>query len=251
VARLTVAARPSLLRVTPETSALVLVGLAGWAVVAWLAAGMGSMPGTMGLGLAAFVGVWALMMVAMMVPSVAPVATLYARSVVADRPRRLLAFAGGYVLVWAAAGLPAFALAWAVDRGVVGNSLATRAFVGGLFLTVALFELTPLKRTCLAHCRSPLSHLLQYASFSGRFRDVRVGAHHAAFCLGCCWALMLLLVGLGTMNLLVMVGLAAVVLLEKYHPRGVMLSRLTAAAAAALAVLTVASPQLLFGLPAS
>ena len=250
MARLSVSAKPSLLRFARETSALVLAGLACWAVVGWLAAGMGSMPGTMGLGLAAFVGVWTLMMVAMMLPSVAPVATLYARSFTAGRGVRVFAFAAGYLVVWVAVGLPAYGVAWAIDQLVTSSGVATRAVVGGMFLAVAAYQLTPLKRICLAHCRSPMSQLLHYASFDGRFRDFRIGAHHAAFCLGCCWALMLLLVGLGTMNLLVMVGLAAVVLLEKYTPHGLVISRLAAAAAAAIAIATVASPQLMLGAPA-
>jgi predicted metal-binding membrane protein len=249
VGRVGVAARSSLLRPTPEAAALVLIGLGAWVVVGWLAAGMGSMPGTMGLGVAAFVGVWTLMMAAMMMPSIAPVAALYARSFGADRPRRLVVFAAGYLLVWAAAGLPAFAVAWAIDHLAEAGGVATRAVVAGLFLAVAVYQLTPLKRMCLEHCRSPLAQLLHYASFRGRLRDLRVGAHHAAFCLGCCWALMMLLVALGTMNLLVMVGLAAFVLLEKYAPHGVVFSRFAAVAAGVLAVAAIASPQAFLGLP--
>jgi predicted metal-binding membrane protein len=245
VGRVGVAARSSLLRPTPEAAALVLIGLGGWVLVAWLAGGMGSMPGTMGLGIGAFVGVWTLMMLAMMMPSVAPVAALYTRSFAADRGRRLVVFAAGYLLVWAAAGLPAFAAAWAIDRLVGGTGVASRALLGGVFVAVALYQLTPLKRMCLEHCRSPLSQLLHYASFRGPLRDLRVGVHHAAFCLGCCWALMLLLIALGTMNLLIMLGLGVFVLVEKYAPHGLLLSRLAAVAAAALAILAIASPQLL------
>jgi predicted metal-binding membrane protein len=211
--------------------------------VVWLARGMGSMPATMGFELPAFVGVWTLMMAAMMLPSVAPVAALYARSVTLNRRQRLFVFASGYLLVWAASGVPAFGAAWIATDIAANHTSAARAAAGGVFVAFALYQLTPLKRVCLEHCRSPLSLLLRYASFRGRFRDLRVGMHHGAFCLGCCWVLMLLLIALGTMNLLVMVGLVGLVLLEKYHPQGLLVSRMAAASALVLAAVAIVYPQ--------
>ena len=241
---------PSLLRLTPEGSALLLTGAAVWVAVVWLATEMGFMPGTMGLGLPAFVGVWALMMAAMMLPAVAPVAAAYARSFSTSRPQRLIIFASGYLFVWAGSGLPAFGAAVVVDRLSGLNSITAHAVAAAALLGVAVYQLSPLKRMCLDHCRSPLSQLLHYASFRGRLRDFRVGLHHGVFCLGCCWALMLLLVALGTMNIFVMLGLASVVVLEKYSARGEAISRLVAVAAVALAVIAVVVPQAGLGMPA-
>lgn len=239
----TSAPRSSLVRVTPEASALLLLGASAWVAVVWLAASMGSMPGTMGLGLGAFLGVWALMMAAMMLPAVAPVAAAYARSFNQQRRQRLLVFASGYLVAWAAAGLVAYAAALVVDRLTGVSTTAARVVTAATLLGVAVYQLTPLKRMCLDHCRSPLSQLLRYAAFRGPSRDLRVGLHHAAFCLGCCWALMVLLVVLGTMNVFVMLGLAAFVVLEKYSSHGLLVSRLGAAAALALAAVALFVPQ--------
>ncbi len=243
------AAASSLVRVTPEASAVLLLGAATWVAVVWLANKMGSMPGSMGLGLPAFVGGWALMMTAMMLPTVAPVAAAYSRSFTTNRRRRLAAFASGYLLVWAGSGLPAFGGAILVDRLAGVSPFAARAVAAGALLGVAGFQLTPLKRTCLAHCRSPLSLLLRYAGYRGSGRDLRAGLHHGAFCLGCCWLLMLLLIALGTMNVFIMLGLGAFILMEKYSARGEALSRLAAVVAVALAVVAVVVPQAGLGAP--
>jgi predicted metal-binding membrane protein len=237
------AQRPSLVRVTPEASALLLLAAAVWVVVIWLAMSMGSMPGTMGLGVGPFVGVWALMMAAMMLPAVAPVAAAYSRSFRERRSQRLIVFASGYLLVWASSGLVAYAAALLVDR-LTGISTTTARVVAAVaLLGFAGYQLTPLKRMCLDHCRSPLSQLLHYAAFRGRSRDLRVGLHHGAFCLGCCWALMVLLIVLGTMNVFIMLGLSAFVVVEKYSVHGQFISRLGAAAAVALAVVALTVPQ--------
>ena len=233
----------ALLRVTPEASALLLIGAAAWALVVWLASSMGSMPGTMGLGLPAFVGVWALMMAAMMLPAVAPVAAAYTRSFTNNRGRRCVLFAGGYLLVWAGSGLPAYGAAVLVDRVASLGVVAGRSIAAGTLVAVAVYQLTPLKRVCLEHCRSPLGQLLRFASVRGFARELRVGLRHGAFCAGCCWLLMLVLVALGTMNIFLMIGLAAVVVLEKYSPHGEILARAVAAAAIALAVVTLLVPQ--------
>ncbi|MBJ7601990.1 MAG: DUF2182 domain-containing protein [Candidatus Dormibacteraeota bacterium] len=226
-----------------------LAGAALWAVVVWLATNMGFMPGSMGLGLPAFVGVWALMMAAMMLPTVAPVAAAYSRSFGENRRQRHVVFASGYLLVWAGSALPAYAGALLVDRLAGLNSFAGHAVAAGALLAVAVYQITPLKRVCLDHCRSPLAQLLRYAAFRGPLRDLRVGIHHGAFCLGCCWSLMLLLIALGTMNVFVMLGLVAVIVLEKYSTHGEALSRLAAIAAVALAVVAVAVPQAGLGAP--
>src|SRR6516165_6826409 len=101
-------ARPQPEQATAEAGLLLLVAAGAWAGTVLLARGMAGMTGTMGLGLAAFVPVWTLMMAAMMLPSVAPVASLYARTVQNNRPARIAGLVAGYLAVWAVAGLPAF-----------------------------------------------------------------------------------------------------------------------------------------------
>jgi predicted metal-binding membrane protein len=204
---------------------------------------MGSMPGTMGLGLGGFGGVWALMMSAMMLPAVAPVAAAYSRSFMQRRRERLIVFASAYLLVWAGSGVVAYPAALLVDRLTGISTTTARVVAAAALLGVAAYQLTPLKRICLDHCRSPLSQLLHYGAFRGRSRDFRVGLHHAAFCLGCCWALMVLLIVLGTMNAFIMLGIVAFVVLEKYSVHGELISRVGAVAAVALAVVALVVPQ--------
>jgi hypothetical protein len=146
---------------------------AAWVAVIWLATTMGSMPGTMGLGLGAFVGVWALMMAAMMLPAVAPVAAAYSRSFKERRRERLIVFASGYLLVWASSGLVAFAAALLLDRLTGISTTTARVIAAVALLGVAVYQLTPLKRMCLEHCRSPLSQLLHYAhNFAANIGEV-------------------------------------------------------------------------------
>jgi len=117
-----------------------------------------------------------------------------------------------------------------------------------VFASCGVYQLTPLKTRCLKHCRSPLSLLLHYGAYRGRLRDVRAGAHHGAYCLGCCWSLMALFVVVGVMNLAAMVVLAAVVLAEKLWVRGEVLARVVGVAALALAVAVIWVPALAPGL---
>ena len=95
-----------------------------------------------------------------------------------------------------------------------------------VFAACGMYQLSRLKDRCLAHCRSPLALLLHYGSYQGRFRDLRAGAHHGGYCLGCCWGLMVILIAVGVMNVAAMVGLAALVLVEKTWRRGPAAGRL-------------------------
>jgi predicted metal-binding membrane protein len=167
-----------------------------------------------------FLGVWVVMMAAMMLPSVAPTVALYSRMVRARSWPAPLLFAGGYLLTWAAAGLLAFAVA-VVGRGIAGNVLSWsnlgRWAAGGTLLVAAVYELTPLKDVCLGKCRSPLGALL------GSWREgwsgpVRMGARNGAWCVGCCWALMLSLFALGIMSVPWMAFTAGLIALEKTLP---------------------------------
>ena len=232
----------------------VVVGLLLLAAVAWagtfaVAQQMGVMAGTMGLAVPAFLLVWLLMMVAMMLPAVTPVARLYLRTIGPDRRAlRVAGFLSGYLLVWTAAGLPAFGMAWGAQRLATDHAGAARLAAAGTFVAVAAYQVSPLKDVCLKACRSPLGLLLRYASYRGGLRDLRAGAHHGLYCLGCCWVLFVALIALGTMNLLAMAALAALLTAEKLWAHGPALSRVMAVAGVALAVVVLVHPSTAAGL---
>jgi predicted metal-binding membrane protein len=241
--------RPS--RTAREATVLLILAAGAWAATVALARGMAGMAGTMGLALAGFVAVWTLMMAAMMLPSVTPTATLYAKTMQRNRAARIAGLVAGYLAVWAAAGLPAYGLAWLAGWLTGKHPGAAHIMAVAVFAVAGIYQLSSLKDRCLAHCRSPLGLLLHYGSYRGRLRDLRVGAHHGGYCLGCCWALMVILIAVGVMNVAAMVGLAAVVLIEKVTPWGPVAGRLTGAAALALAVATIWLPWLAPGLHAA
>ena len=241
-------AAPSLRRLTPPASLLLLGAAGAWVGVVVVARHMGPMLGTMGLGIGSFVAVWALMMTAMMLPSVTPFASLYTRSFTEHRGRRLVAFGSGYLLVWSLAAIPAYALAWPADRFSGSHPTAATGLAVAIFAGCGIYQLTPIKDRCLARCRSPLGFVFKFGAYSGRTRDLRVGLYHGAFCLACCWGLMALLVAFGLMNLTAMVVLAAVVLLEKTSPWGSRFSQALGVIALVLAVVVVFAPGVAPGL---
>jgi predicted metal-binding membrane protein len=170
-----------------------------------------------------FVVMWVVMMVAMMFPAVSPGVLIF------DRWRRsrdrsaatTVGFIAGYLLVWTVAGVFAFAAIVALDTQLADMSIAVR--VGGAILIVAgAYQLTPLKAACLAQCRSPLSLIMEHAQLLGRGvrGPLQVGLRHGAYCLGCCWALMAVLIALGVMHLGWMAAVAALILAEKVLPGG-------------------------------
>jgi predicted metal-binding membrane protein len=234
-----------------ETAVLLLLSAAAWAATVVIARGMTGMSGTMGLSFLLFLVVWTLMMAAMMLPSVAPLASLYARSISSSRTARLAGVVAGYLLVWAAAGVPAYALAALTGWLDSHHPAAAHGLAIGIFAICGVYQLTGLKDRCLAHCRSPFGLLLRYGSFRGRTRDLRVGAHHGAYCLGCCWALMVILIAVGVMNIAAMVVLAALIMAEKAWPRGDLTARLAGVAALGLAIATIWLPWLAPGLQAA
>jgi predicted metal-binding membrane protein len=192
----------------------------------WAAQRMGSM-GAMGMGMSMsggveaqlgtlgwFVLTWIVMMAAMMLPSLSPTVALYARM---TRERGLvlaLLFAGGYLLVWGAAGAVAYGL-YAAGSALFGP--VSSAVAAAVVALAAVYEFTPWKDRCLARCRGPLGFLL------GSWREggagaLEMGAKHALWCLGCCWALMAALFALGIMSLGWMAVVAALIALEKTLP---------------------------------
>jgi predicted metal-binding membrane protein len=105
-----------------------------------------------------------------------------------------------------------------------------------------------LKRWCLRHCRSPIGHLIHYAAYRGRSRDLRAGLHHGLLCIGCCWMLMVALIVVGVMNVAAMLVLTALIVLEKRWRFGEQLAKFAGAAAIALAVAVAFQPSLAPGL---
>jgi len=212
-------------------AALCWAWLLTWSAGAAMGTGMDTAMGMSGAPatLAAFLGVWVVMMAAMMLPSVAPVSRAYLRVIGANSPRgaaplRVMALVGGYLVAWAAYGIVAYGVTGRLDA-LAAVSERTRMWAAAAALVVAgIYQFTPLKATCLRHCRSPLSVLLHVGSFRGPLRDVRVGAWHGGYCLGCCWSLMLVLVAVGVMNMVWMAALAVVIFLEKVWRYGRQLS---------------------------
>ena len=169
---------------------------------------------------------WSAMMVAMMLPTAAPTLRQYARSVFieSEAPRPTIqigAFAGGYVLVWVLfSAVATLAQRVMSERGLLTPMMepARPALAGGLLLGIGLYQLMPFKRMCLASCRSPVACVERRRS--GLVGALRSGIQHGLACLGCCWALMLLLFAGGVMNLAVIAAVTLIVLFEKASPFG-------------------------------
>ena len=175
---------------------------------------------------------WAVMMFAMMLPSVTPTVMIFGRvrekREAAGRPFAPTgAFVAGYLLAWVGFSLLATAANWWLHtHGSMSSMMGKVApLTGGLFLVAAgAYQWTPLKKACLDHCRSPMSFLMQHWR-EGACGATLMGLHHGAYCLGCCWLLMVLLFVLGIMNLLWVAVLTIVVLAEKTLPFGETLSK--------------------------
>lgn len=188
-------------------------------------AGMTPTSWTPAYGLSVFL-MWAIMMVAMMLPSAAPMMLLYARVARGSAPSAGLpstfVFISAYVAVWTAFSLLATAAQWGLSMwGLLDPPMRfSGAMPGGILLIGAgLYQLTPLKRICLSHCRAPLTFLTLHWR-PGLRGAVGMGLHHGAACVGCCWFVMTLLFVGGLMNLAWVVVLAAFVLAEKLLPFG-------------------------------
>jgi len=232
--------------------AIVLLSLAAATLLAWayLVLGAGIEMETMDMGggqmmamapewtpaygLVVFM-MWAVMMVAMMLPSAAPV-TLLVLSIARKRREAGAApgistapFVFGYLAVWFAFSAAATILQWQLDAADLLSetmALGSRLVAGGVLIVAGIYQWTPLKHACLRHCRSPLEFILHH------WRDTAPGAflsgvRHGAFCLGCCWMLMALLFVGGIMNLAWIAAIALIVLLEKTLPWGGWMERAT------------------------
>lgn len=186
---------------------------------------------------------WAAMMAGMMLPSAAPLLLLYARAMrnresVARPAIRIYSMAAGYLFVWAAFSIGATAL----QRALASTSVLTMMMepsnprvAAGLLILAGIYQLTPFKDTCLSACRSPIG-LLSTRWREGARGAFYMGASHGLYCLGCCWALMLLLFAGGVMNLTVITALTVWVAIEKLAPFGQQSARVGAALLLALGV---------------
>ncbi len=229
---------------------LVFVGLASWLYIL-LGAGldvseMTAMPGggpmTMSLAwtpayFAMMVTMWWVMMVAMMLPSAAPLVLLFATVNRKTRQRGQPYvptgfFAAGYLVAWGGFSLFATFLQWGLERLALLSPHQHVMQTSSLYLGAALligagvYQLTPLKQACLRHCQSPIAFITHHWR-QGTGGAFRMGLEHGLFCLGCCWVLMALLFHGGVMNLWWVGGLALYVLIEKLAPAGPQFSRYT------------------------
>ena len=231
-------------------AALFALAALGWLWTAREMREMDAGPWTSLGSLGWFLGIWVVMMAAMMLPSVAPTVALYSRLTKVSSPLSPSMFTAGYLLTWAVAGGMAYAIG-VLARAVVGDALAWdhagRNIAGATLIIVAVYELTPLKDVCLGKCRSPLGALL------GSWRDgvwgaLRMGMRNGAWCVGCCWALMASLFALGAMSVTWMALVAGIIALEKTLPWRRGLTYATAALLLVLGVFLLAAPDALPGL---
>lgn len=223
-----------------------------WSVVSASSMGGDAMPmdtqpempmGTMApMSFAAFLIAWAAMMAAMMLPPVLPVVRRYTRGTGGNAAPAAI-FVAAYLALWSVTGIPAF-LAWSRLNGPLAHAdpWAGR-LAGAVALAAGLYQLTPLKATCLRHCHAPTSlSRLPGTHLDGLAQAVRAGGRYGTFCLGSCWMLFVLLIAFGTMQLAWMLALSVVIWLEKATPFGNRLTRVTAAILVALGIALLAHP---------
>jgi predicted metal-binding membrane protein len=186
---------------------------------AWLShAGLGETGAFSATRLATFLAAWTLMSVAMMLPSTFPLVRVFLT--ITDGSGRLLALlCAGYLGIWALFGAAALVVDLGLHRLAEGSAwLAARPerLPGALLLGAGLFQFSPLKYSCLRQCRSPIGFVVQHWRGASRgLRALRVGTLHGVYCVGCCWALMLLMFAVGGANLGWMLALAAAMFVEK------------------------------------
>ena len=190
-----------------------------------------------------FLGAWALMMAAMMLPSAMPMILLHRLG--ADGTGRMRSelrtsvFVCGYLLVWASIGVGVWLSARIADARFPPDA---RAFgVAAILLVAGVYQFTPLKATCLRACRTPMDFLLTHW-YRGMFGALRLGIEHGLYCLGCCWALMAVFVGAGAMGLTWAAIIALTVFVEKVLPHGVAFGRAMGVALIAGAAIVAAWP---------
>lgn len=185
---------------------------------------------------------WAVMMVAMMLPGAAPAILLYSRvhrHSINDSAPPSMAFLAGYLACWLGFALIATALQLAI-ASPMSMALESRLAAGVLLIAAGLYQLSPLKDACLNHCRSPAAFLSRHFR-PGSWGAARLGLRHGAWCVGCCWLLMSLLFVGGVMNLLWIAGLTLLVAAEKLLPHGAWIARIGGVALVAWGIIVLAT----------
>ena len=209
--------------------AVVALGLVAWLLLLIFMADMDQGPGTPLHALPFFVAGWVLMLTAMMLPSelsyIGTFGTLLASragDTAVARKGAVPCFVAGYGLAWLGYGL----IAWLLDAAIRQADFAFVAWVragpllaGSVLIVAGLYQVSPLKRVCLTHCRSPLAFFARHWR-PGRRGAVAMGARHGAVCVGCCWALMAVMFVVGAMNLSWMALLTLLMFAEKVAPQG-------------------------------
>jgi len=188
---------------------------------------------------------WAVMMVGMMAPSAAPVLLLFAAARAGRGKRGLplttLAFALGYIAVWATFSVVATAAQWGLHQAALLSAVMSSSsgrLSGAILMAAGAYQLTPWKSKCLTHCRSPLGFLMTNWR-DGTDGAFRMGFRHGGYCLGCCWALMCVLFVVGVMNVVWVAALTGFVLIEKTGPAGAIVARAAGAAMIVLGVVAI------------
>ena len=214
---------------------LLALAAGSWGILAWQSyAGPSPSPSggtasvlTMGMAIPLFMGMWVAMMAAMMFPTAAPMTLMFARLQSSRRDAGTpyvptAFFVTSYLALWVAAGALAFLAATLIGR-LADQSPWLRTngprITGGIIILAGLYQLSPLKAVCLRTCRSPVSFILNHWR-DGRRGSMVMGVQHAAYCLGCCWLLFVLLFPLGIMNLAAMGVITALIFAEKSTPWG-------------------------------
>ena len=196
------------------------------------------------MGAAGFLLAWLAMMIAMMLPAMTPVVKLYALASGQRRVAPLAYFVGGYLALWLLLGVPAY-FAWrALNMPMADGADWVARLAGGSFVAAGVWQLTPLKDLCLRNCRSPMSFFLRYGGRIERpLGASRMGATHGLFCVGCCWAMFVVLVTVGTMNIGWMLILTALIVTEKMFRHGERVATLAGFAFLILGVVLLMSPN--------
>jgi predicted metal-binding membrane protein len=235
-----------------------LLGLAAasWALLVWRTTSadmdMDMATPTMGMGAPLFLAIWAVMMVAMMFPTAAPMILTFHKVQASKRARgeafvSTWVFVAAYLLVWTLSGVAAYAGAVAAEKlaAHTGLSPATATRVGGAILVVAgAYQLTPFKDLCLAKCRTPIGFIMT-SWRDGAAGALRMGLLHGGYCLGCCWLLFVVLFPLGIMNIPAMAVITLIVFAEKTLRWGRLIARGTAAMLVAYGAVVMMAPQAL------
>jgi predicted metal-binding membrane protein len=235
-------------------SLLTLAALA-WIVLVWQARqtdAMMAISPTMGMGAALWLAIWVAMMVATMFPTAAPMILMFAQIYSVKRQHQqpfvpTWVFVGAYLLVWTGMGVVAYAAAVGAERLAAQSPWITEnagRIGGAVLLAAGLYQLSPLKRLCLAKCRSPLAFIM--SSWRNGYRGAfRMGLEHGSYCLGCCWLLFAILFPLGMLNVAALAVIAALIFAEKSLSLGPRISQLAALVPIMYGLLAIFVPDVL------